>query len=75
MRLDKTEGGRINQRELYDVKPFVEILQQKKSYKVLLIPALSVQRKLHGKNQIAIPEDKHDSSSLQAKLRRYDELF
>ena len=75
MRLDKTEGGRINQRELYDVKPFVEILQQKKSYKVLLIPALSVQRKLHGKNQIAIPEDKHGSSSLQAKLWRYDELF
>ena len=29
MRFDKTEGGRINQRELYDVKPFVEILQQK----------------------------------------------
>ena len=44
MRLDKTEGGRINQRELYDVKPFVKILQQKKSYKVLLISALSVQR-------------------------------
>ena len=62
-------------RELYNMKPFVEILQQKKSYKVLLIPALSVQRKLHGKNQIAIPEDKHGSSSLQAKLWRYDELF
>ena len=30
MTLDKTEGDRINQRELYDVKPFVEILQQKK---------------------------------------------
>ena len=42
MRFDKTEGGRVNQRELYNVKPFVEILQQKKSYKVLLIPALSV---------------------------------
>ena len=28
MRFDKTEGGRINQRELYDVKPFVKILQQ-----------------------------------------------
>ena len=38
----------------------------KKSYKVLLIPTLSVQRKLHGENQIAIPEDKHDSSPLQA---------
>ena len=61
-------------RELYNVKPFVKILQ-KKLYKVLLIPALSVQRKLHGKNQIAIPEDKHGSSSLQAKLWRYDELF
>ena len=31
MRFDKTEGSRINQRELCDVKPFVEILQ-KKSY-------------------------------------------
>ena len=57
------------------MKLFVEILQQKNHMKVLLIPALSVQRKLHGKNQIAIPEDKHDSSSLQAKLWRYDELF
>ena len=62
-------------RELYNVKPFVEILQQINHMKVLLIPALSVQRKLHGKNQIATPEDKHDSSSLQAKLWRYDELF
>ena len=33
MRFDKTEGGRINQRELYNVKPFVEILQPKNSYK------------------------------------------
>ena len=62
-------------RELYNVKPFVKILQQKKLYNVLLIPALSVQRKLHGKNQIATPEDKHGSSPLQAKLWRHDELF
>ena len=41
---------------------------------VLLIPALSVQRKLHWKDQIAIPEDKHDSSCLQAWLWRNDEL-
>ena len=74
MRLDKTEGGRDIKRELYNVKPFVEILQ-KNHMKVLLIQALSVQRKLYGKNQIAIPEDKYDSSSLQAKLWRYDELF
>ena len=75
MRLDKTEGGWDIKRELYNVKPFVEILQQINHMKVSLIQALSVQRKLHGKNQIAIPEDKHDSSSLQAKLWRYDELF
>ena len=42
MRFDKSEGGRINQRELYNVKPFVEILQKKNHMKVLLIPALSV---------------------------------
>ena len=42
---------------------------------VLLIPALSVQRKLHGKDQIAIPRDKHDSSPLQAQLWRNDELY
>ena len=41
---------------------------------VLLIPAFSVQGKLHGKDQIAIPEDKLDSSSLQAQLWRNDEL-
>ena len=41
---------------------------------VLLIPALSVQKKPHRKDQIAIPEDKHDSSSLLAPLWRTDEL-
>ena len=41
---------------------------------VLLITALSVKRKLHGKDQIAIPKDKHDSSSVQAWLWRNDEL-
>ena len=29
MRLDKTEGGRDIKRELYNVKPFVEILPKK----------------------------------------------
>ena len=41
---------------------------------VLLIPAFSVYRKLHWKDQIAIPEDKHDSSCLQDWLWRNDEL-
>ena len=41
---------------------------------VLLTPALSVYRKLNRKDQIAIPEDKHDSSSLQVQLWRNDEL-
>ena len=54
------------------MKPFVVILQN--LVMVLLTPALSVHRKLHGKDQIAIPEDKHDSSSLQAQLWRNDEL-
>ena len=41
---------------------------------VLLTPALSVYRKLYGKDQIATPEDKYDSSSLQSQLWRNDEL-
>ena len=49
MRLDKTEGGRDIKRELYNVKPFVEILQ-KKSYESITYPSMSVQRKLYGKN-------------------------
>ena len=39
MRFEKTEDGRINQRELYTVKPFVEILQQK-SYKGITHPSI-----------------------------------
>ena len=59
-----------NRRELCNEKPFVVIVQKM----VLLIPELSVQRKLHGKDQIAIPEDKHDSLSLQVHLWRNNEL-
>ena len=41
---------------------------------VLLTSALSMQGKPHGQEPIAIPEDKHDSPSLEALLWRNDEL-
>ena len=39
MRLDKTEGGRDIKRELYNVKPFVEIFT-KKLYESITYPSI-----------------------------------
>ena len=61
-----------NKRELCDVKPFVVIVQSYHNG----VAHLSIEcvEEATWKDQIAIPEDKHDSSCLPAQLWRNDEL-